>query len=52
MHHSHLYNGFSKYFRWFFSTLSIKIDIHVIEPQNEKRCTYAKEFLNLNKLVI
>ena len=52
MHHSHLYNGFSKFFRWFFSTLSIKIDIYVMEPQNEKRCKYAKEFLNLNKLVI
>ena len=32
MHHYHLCNRFSKNFRWFFSTLSIKTDIHVVEP--------------------
>ena len=38
-------------FRWFFCTLSIEIHADLMESWNEKYCKYAKEYLNLNKLV-
>ena len=52
MHNCYHCNRFSKFFRWFFCTLSIEIHADLMKPWNEKYCKYFKGYLNRNKLVM
>ena len=52
MHNCYHCYRFSKFFRWFFCTLSIEIHADLMKPWNEKYCKYFKEYLNRNKLVM